>query len=120
MLSNMTFNDLLQNFSRQEILFSRGYSFHYLENSVSPCPPPFAHPVPETICLLQCPHHSLRAGAWVLENAQGGNTYHIHIPGSTGLHSGGGEPLHTGHMWELEKNDTEVREINSGTSWSRI
>lgn len=48
------------------------------------------------------------------------DTYHIHTPGSTGLRSGGGEPLHTGHMWELEKNATEVREINSGTAWSRI
>lgn len=51
------------------------------------------------------------AGAWALESAQGGTrTYHTHTPGSTGPSSGGDGPLHTGHMWELEKNATEVRE----------
>ena len=41
MLSNLTFGKSLQNFSRKQIPFSRGYSFQVLEN-----PPPAPPTVP--------------------------------------------------------------------------
>lgn len=72
MLSNLTFNDSLQNYSRKQILFPKSYFLHFWENPVSPYPPLFIYPVPRAVYPRQHLHHSPGAGGWALESAQGG------------------------------------------------